>query len=86
MQQIHDRAPKAMEALDKALETGSESAIRIVLDRIAPIDLIKDEEVKGLVAALEKANTDLTEELTRLRKQVSTLKSQNTRLRKKQDS
>ncbi len=75
MEQIKARVPAALEALDTALANGSDAAIKMVLDRIAPLDLIRDEEVKQLVTALEASNAELTAEVERLREENEKLKA-----------
>ncbi|WP_171239693.1 hypothetical protein [Ruegeria sp. HKCCA5491] len=65
---IQRLAPKALAAIEERLDVDQDmTAARMVLDRVASTDLIKDAEMKEVVSALQAMIADLTSEVERLR-------------------
>ncbi|WP_170756419.1 hypothetical protein [Ruegeria lacuscaerulensis] len=66
--EIKRLGPKALAAIEERLDVDQDmTAARMVLDRVASTDLIKDAEMKEVVSALQATIADLTSEVERLR-------------------
>ena len=73
---IRELQPQALTALRTGLENGDAVAMRLVVDRLAPTQLVTDIEVREMFEALWQQVADLTDELEEARTEIARLKEE----------
>lgn len=76
MDQIRERAPAALAALDRLLAVDDQAAIKIIMERVAPKVLVEDQEVGKAIGALRAEIDKQRTEIERLQGENETLRDE----------
>lgn len=72
LDQLKERGPMALEALDRMLAKDDPTAVRVVVDRMAPKDLVENAEVARALDQLKVVNDELRADLEELLAEMAT--------------